>query len=78
MAPTLNLQNLKHEDVENEVEKFLSLWLRKHLFTYFVVGDSETLSALVLKVVKTYGLEYQTDLPGYPGRIRVVMYDEFH
>jgi hypothetical protein len=78
MPPTLNLQNIKHEEVENEVERFLSLWLRKHLFTYFVVGDSETLSALVLKVVTAHGLEYNTGMPGYPGMIRVVMYDEFH
>ena len=78
MAPTLNLQNIKREEVENKVEKFLSLWLRKHLFTYFVVGDSETLSALVLKVVMDHGLEYKTGMPGYPGMIRVVMYDEFH
>ena len=75
MAPTLNLQNIKHEEVENEVEKFLSLWLRKHLFTYFVVGDSETLSTLVLKVVTDHGLEYKTGMPGYPGMIRVVMYE---
>ncbi len=78
MAPTLNLQNIKQGEVENEVEKFLSLWLRKHLFTYFVVGDSETLSTLVLKVVMAHRLEYSTGTPGYPGMIRVVMYDEFH
>jgi hypothetical protein len=75
MVPTLDLHEFGYDEVENEVKEFLSLWMGKHLFTYFVVGDSETLSELVLKVVKTFGLEYKTDMPGYPGKIRVVMYD---
>ena len=78
MVPTLDLHGFKHDEVENEVARFLHLWRDKHLFTYFIVGNSQKMSELVLKVVKDYGLEYQTDLPGYPGRIRVVMYDEFH
>ena len=77
MVPTLDLHGFKHHEVENEVARFLHLWMGKHLFAYFIVGHSKKMSELVLKVVKAYGLEYQTDLPGYPGRIRVVMYDEF-
>ena len=75
MVPTLDLHGLDYAEVENAVKEFLSLWMRKHLFTYFVVGDSKALSDLVLKVVKDFGLEYKTDLPGYPGKIRVVMYE---
>ena len=78
MPPTLDLKNIKLEEVENEVARFLHLWMGKHLFAYFIVGHSQKMSELVLKVVTAYGLEYQTGLPGYPGRIRVVLYDEFH
>lgn len=78
MVPTLDLHGFKHDEVENEVARFLNLWRDKHLFAYFIVGHSQKMSELVLNVVRDYGLEYQTDLPGYPGRIRVVMYDEFH
>ena len=73
MVPTLDLQELKHEEVENEVKEFLSLWVGKHLFTYFIVGDNEALSELVIKVAEDQDLEYQTGLPGYPGKVRVVM-----
>ena len=73
MVPTLDLQELKHEEVENEVKEFLSLWVGKHLFTYFIVGDSEALSEVVLKAAKDQGLEYKTGMPGYPGKVRVVM-----
>ena len=73
MVPTLDLQELKHEEVENEVKRFLSLWMGKHLFTYFIVGDSEALSEMVLKVAENQGLEYRTEMPGYPGKVRVVM-----
>ena len=78
MVPTLDLHGFKHDEVENEVARFLHLWMGKHLFAYFVVGDSETLSNLVLKTVEACGLEYKTGMPGYPGKIRVVMYDKFH
>ena len=73
MVPTLDLQELKHEEVENEVKEFLSLWVGKHLFTYFIVGDNEALSEVVLKAAKDQGLEYKTGMPGYPGKVRVVM-----
>jgi len=73
VVPTLDLTDIEIEEVENEVEKFLSAWVGKHLFTYFVIGDSKTLSQLVLKVVTAKELEYMTDMPGYPGKIRVVM-----
>ena len=45
----------------------------KHLFTYFIVGDSEALSEVVLKVAEDQGLECKTGMPGYPGKVRVVM-----
>ena len=77
MVPTLDLHGFKHDEVENEVARFLNTWLGKHLFAYFIVGHSKKMTELVLSVVNDYELEYQTDLPGYPGRIRVVMY-EFH
>ena len=72
MPPTLDLRNIKLEEAENEVARFLRLWMGKHLFTYFVVGDNETLAALVLKVITDQGLEYKTGMPGYPGKIRAV------
>ena len=75
MPPTLDLRNIKLEEAENEVARFLRLWMGKHLFTYFVVGDNETLAALVLKVITDQGLEYKTGMPGYPGKIRAVMYE---
>ena len=72
MVPTLDLSDINHEEVENEVKRFLRLWMGKHLFTYFVVGDNETLAALVLKVITDQGSEYKTGMPGYPGKIRAV------
>ena len=75
MVPTLDLHGFKHHEVENEVARFLNTWLGKHLFVYFIVGHSKKMSELVLNVVNDYELEYQTGLPGYPGRIRVVMYE---
>ena len=75
MVPTLDLHGVKHDEVENEVARFLNAWLGKHLMAYFIVGHSQKMTELVLNVVKDYQLEYQTDLPGYPGRIRVVMYE---
>ena len=75
MPPTLDLRNIKLEEAENEVARFLRLWMGKHLFTYFVVGDNETLAALVLKVITDQGLEYKTGMPGYHGNIRAVMYE---
>ena len=74
MVPTLDLHGFKHDEVENEVARFLHLWMGKHLFAYFIVGNSQKMSELVLKVVKTYGLEYQTDLPGYPVWFGMVCY----
>ena len=78
MIPVLDLHGLKHEEVENEVARFLSLWMGKDLFADIITGHSETMSNLVLKVVTAYGLESMTGFPAHPGRIRVVMYDEFH
>jgi len=75
MVPTLDLHGFKHHEVENEVARFLHLWMGKHLFTYFIVGDNETLSTLVLKAITDQGLEYKTGMPGYPGKIRAVMYE---
>ncbi len=75
MVPTLDLSDINHEEVENEVKRFLRLWMGKHLFAYFIVGDSETLSTLVLKAITDQGLEYKTGMPGYPGEIRAVMYE---
>jgi len=76
MIPTLDLHGMKHEEVENEVARFLSLWMGQNLFADIITGHSEAMSALVLKVVADYGLEYMRGLPAHPGRIRVVMYDE--
>jgi hypothetical protein len=47
MVPTLDLHEFGYDEVENEVKEFLSLWMGKHLFTYFVVGDSEILRARI-------------------------------
>ena len=78
MTPVLDLHGFKHEEVENEVARFLSLWMGKDLFADIITGHSETMSNLVLKVVAAYGLEYMSGLPAHPGRIRVVLYDELH
>ena len=73
MVPTLDLNGIEHDTVENEVRNFLSLWMGKHLFTYFIVGDNEALSEVVLRTATDQGLECMTGMPGYPGKIRVVM-----
>ena len=78
MTPVLDLHGFKHEEVENEVARFLSLWMGENLFADIITGHSEAMSNLVIKVVTAYGLEYMTGLPAHPGRIRVVLYDELH
>jgi DNA-nicking Smr family endonuclease len=55
MIPTLDLHGFKHEEVENEVARFLSLWMGKNLFADIITGHSETMSNLVLQVVTAYG-----------------------
>ena len=75
MVPTLDLHGLQHDEVENEVARFLNQWIGKHFCGYIITGHSQKMSELVLNVVKDYDLEYMTDMPGYPGRIRVIMYE---
>ena len=69
MVPTLDLSDINHEEVENEVKRFLRLWMGKHLFAYFIVGDNETLSTLVLKAITDQGLEYKPGCQATPARL---------
>ena len=77
-TPTLDLHGLKHHEVENVVARFLERWLHKGLFVDVITGNSEQMLFETVKVIKQYGLEFHTGLPYHQGRVRVVMYDEFH
>ena len=43
-----------------------------------VTGNSEEMLFEAVKVINQYGLEFHTGLPHHQGRVRVVMYDEYH
>ncbi len=73
MVPTLDLSDMSYKEVEDEVTKFLSLWIGKHFCAYFITGGDKILSDLVIKTATSHGLEYMTDMPGYPDRVRVIM-----
>ena len=77
-TPTLDLHGLKHHEVENVVVSFLERWLHKGLFVDVITGNSEQMLFETVKVVKQYGLEFHTGLPHHQGKVRVVMYDEYH
>ena len=76
--PTLDLHGLKHHEVQNVVVRFLERWLHKGLFVDVITGNSEEMLFETVKVIKQYGLEFHTGLPHHQGRVRVVMYDEYH
>ena len=76
--PTLDLHGLKHHEVQNAVARFIEDWLDKGLFVDVVTGNSEEMLFEAVKVINQYGLEFHTGLPHHQGRVRVVMYDEYH
>ena len=77
-TPTLDLHGIKHHEVSNVVARFIEDWLGKGLFIDIVTGNSDQMLFETVKVIQQYGLEYMTGLPAHQGRVRVVMYDEFH
>tara|TARA_R110002124_G_scaffold196640_1_gene363710 strand:+ start:132 stop:413 length:282 start_codon:yes stop_codon:yes gene_type:complete len=76
--PTLDLHGLKHHEVPNVVARFIEDWLEKGLFIDIITGNSDQMLLEAVKVIQQYGLEYMTGLPAYQGKVRVVMYDEYH
>lgn len=78
MIPTLDLHGLRHHEVSNVVARFIEDWLDKGLFVDIITGNSEQMLNEALKVIMQYELEYMTGLPAYQGKVRVVMYDEYH
>ena len=78
MTPTLDLHGLRHHEVSNVVARFIEDWLGKGLFVDIITGNSQQMLDEVLVVVNQYGLEYMTGLPAHVGKIRIVMYDEYH
>ena len=76
--PTLDLHGLRHHEVSNEVARFIESWLGKDLFIDIITGNSDHMVFETTKVIQQYGLQYYTGLPAYQGRVRVVMYDEYH
>ncbi len=58
--------------------RFIEDWLGEGLFVDIITGNSKQIAFEALKVIEQYGVEYKTGLPAYQGKIRVVMYDEYH
>ena len=77
-TPTLDLHGLRHHEVSHVVARFIEDWLGKGLFVDVITGNSEQMLHEALKVINQYGLEYMTGLPAHQGKIRIVMYDEYH
>jgi len=82
-TPTLDLHGLRHHEVANAVARFIEShlaqgFLRVAPFIDIITGNSNQMLFEAVKVVQQYGLEYMTGLPYHQGRIRVVMYDEYH
>jgi ethanolamine ammonia-lyase small subunit len=77
-TPTLDLHGIKHHEVQNVVTRFIEDHLGKGLFIDVITGNSQEMLFEAVKVIKQYGLEFHTGLPCHQGRIRVVMYDDYH
>ena len=77
-TPTLDLHGLRHHEVSHVVARVIEDWLGKGLFVDVITGNSEQMLYEALKVINQYGLEYMTGLPAHQGKIRIVMYDEYH
>ncbi len=77
-TPTLDLHGYEHHEVPNAVARFIEDWLGKGLFIDVITGNSEQMIFETIKVIQQYELEYMTGLPAYQGKVRVVMYDEYH
>ena len=77
-TPTLDLHGLKHHEVQNVVTRFVEDWLGKGLFIDVITGNSEEMLFEAVKVFNQYGLEFHTGLPYHQGKVRVVMYDDYH
>jgi len=73
--PTLDLHGLQHDEVSNEVARFIETWLGKDLFIDIITGNSGTMKDKATEVIQQYQLEYMTGLPYFAGKIRVVLYE---
>tara|TARA_B100000212_G_C27201428_1_gene458919 strand:- start:474 stop:710 length:237 start_codon:yes stop_codon:yes gene_type:complete len=78
MIPTLDLHGFRHHEVGNEVARFLERWINNEIFIDIVTGNSSRMIEEVTKVLDQYGVQYTMGYPYHPGRIRVVLYDDFH
>ena len=78
MTPTLDLHGLRHHEVSNVVARFIEDWLDKGGFVDIITGNSEQMLHEAVSVINQYGLQYTTGLPAHPGKVRVVMFDEYH
>ncbi len=77
-VPTLDLHGLRHHEVGNEVARFIETWLGNDLFLDVITGNSERMIFETTKVIEQYGLQYYMGLPAFQGRVRIVLYDEYH
>jgi DNA-nicking Smr family endonuclease len=78
MNPTLDLHGYKHHEVQNAVARFIEDWLGEGVFIDIITGHSEQMVKETVKVIQQYGLEYMTGLPEHSGKIRVVLYNDYH
>jgi len=77
-TPTLDLHGLKHHEVEHVVARFIESYRGKDLFIDIVTGNSYQMLFETVKVIQQYGFYYMTGLPAHQGRVRVIMYDDYH
>jgi|TARA_R110000822_G_scaffold256988_2_gene382655 hypothetical protein len=78
VIPVLDLHGVRHHEVQNVVARFIEDWIGNGLFLDVITGNSMQMFIEASSVIEQYGLEYYTGLPDHPGRIRIVMYDDFH
>ena len=77
-VPSLDLHGLRHHEVQNEVVRFLERHLRSGLFVEIITGNSQAMLEESIKIIQQYGLQYYMGLPAFQGRVRIVLYDEYH
>ena len=78
MIPVLDLHGVRHHEVQYVVARVIEDWIGNGLFLDVITGNSMQMFIEASSVIEQYGLEYYTGLSDHPGRIRIVMYDDFH
>ena len=77
-TPTLDLQGLKPNEVAHVVARFIEIWSERSLFIDIIAGHNEQTRLETARVLNRHGLGFHMGYPSHQGKIRVVLYDDYH